>query len=471
MTVNKASGLLPTLHVEDYAVLLDVLMNSTNEWYVVVDALGHIVFMSKAYKEFVGAVEPEGKHVSDVIENTRMHHVLLTGIPEYNAIQIVRGNKMIASRIPIFRDDKIVGAIGKAIFKDIDDLYLLYNKIQKSERKISIYVESPSEPSSARYTFEHISGTSDQSQRAKFMAKRAAKTDSNVLIVGPSGTGKELFSHAIHHESKRRTGPFVMINCAAIPSELLESELFGYEQGAFTGANKQGRKGRFELAHKGTILLDEIGDMPMEMQAKLLRVLQDHAIDRIGGTEPVPVDVRVIAATNQPIEQLVDEGRFRRDLYYRLNVMRINLSALVDRKEEIPKLANDILVKLSRRMDIVVHGIEDRAMEALCNYHWPGNVRELENVIERALNLLDDDLYIHQKLLPDEIAQILNDSQPTQVKIQEGNPVEKEGLLSANEREAIQLALSLSKGNKKNAAEILGISRAGLYKKIKKLKL
>lgn len=460
--------------VAHYEALLDAMMNSTNEWYVVVDDQGIITAMSRAYREFIGVTQPEGKHVTEVIENTRMHEVLVTGEPEYGDIQMIRGNKMIATRIPIKRDGKVVGAVGKAIFKDIDDLYLLYNKIQKSQRRISIYVESPNESSSARYTFNHISDQSPQSKDAIHMAKKAARTDSNVLIVGPSGTGKELFSHAIHHESKRRTGPFVMINCAAIPKELLESELFGYEQGAFTGANKQGRKGRFELAHKGTILLDEIGDMPLDMQAKLLRVLQDHAIDRVGGTEPIPVDVRVIAATNRPIEALVSEGQFRSDLYYRLNVMRINLAGLAERKEEIPMLAQSILDKLSHRMDIVVHGITEGAMAMLTEYAWPGNIRELENVLERALNLLEEDLYVSEHLLPKEMLEAIRASKSTPLQPESANsaPVERAGAILENQTlQAAQVkmildALERAGGNKRAAAKALGISRAGLYKKL-----
>ena len=472
VTSRSFSKINPLEQVKHFEALLDALMNSTNEWYVIVDQRGIITSMSKAYREFVGISSPEGLHVSQVIENTRMHRVLETGIPEYGDIQIIRGNKMIATRIPIIRDGIVVGAIGKAIFKDIDDLYHLYNKIQKSERKISIYVESPLEKSSARYTFDNISGESQESRDAVYMAKKAARTDSNVLIVGPSGTGKELFSHAIHNESKRRTGPFVMINCAAIPSELLESELFGYEQGAFTGANSKGKKGRFELAHKGTILLDEIGDMPLEMQAKLLRVLQDHAIDRVGGQEPIPVDVRVVAATNQPIETLVKEGKFRSDLYYRLNVMRVNLSALSSRKEEIPQLAQDILSKLSHRMDIVVHGITKEAMALFKSYSWPGNVRELENVLERALNLLDEDLYIHPGLLPSEIQNTTGEYCDPINEVSCNHSEDEKGSkapLSAWNISQVQLikeALESTKGNKRLAAEVLGISRAGLYKKM-----
>lgn len=439
---------------------LDVLMNSTNEWYVICDENGIITAMSMAYKSFVGDLAPEGKHVAQVIENTRLHHVIATGEPEYSEVQMIRGNKMIASRMPILQNGKVVGAVGKAIFKDIEDLFTLFNKVQKNHGKISIFVEPGSDGSTAKYSFESIGGTSLATQQAKAMAQKAAKTDSNVLIVGPSGTGKELFAHAIHHASNRRMGPFIMINCAAIPSELLESELFGYEQGAFTGANRQGRKGRFEMANKGTIFLDEIGDMPLDMQAKLLRVLQAKEVDRVGGDAPIPIDVRVIAATNKTIEALVDQRSFRTDLYYRLNVMRINLAPLSQRKEEIPILADDILRKLANRMGLVVHGFSTDAIQALSAYEWPGNVRELENILERALNLMEDDLYIRSDLFPEELQQSLS-ANPQTKTITLGDQTE------TLQRTCIQEALLATKGNKKKAAEILGVSRAGLYKKLK----
>lgn len=439
---------------------LDVLMNSTNEWYVVCDENAIITAMSMAYKVFVGDLSPEGKHVSQVIENTRLHQVIATGEPEYSEVQMIRGNKMIASRMPIIQNGKVVGAVGKAIFKDIEDLYTLFNKVQKNHGKISIFVEPGTDGSTAKYSFESIGGTSQATEQAKTLAKKAAKTDSNVLIVGPSGTGKELFAHAIHHASNRRMGPFIMINCAAIPSELLESELFGYEQGAFTGANRRGHKGRFEMANKGTIFLDEIGDMPLDMQAKLLRVLQAKEVDRVGGDAPIPIDVRVIAATNKTIEALVDQQVFRTDLYYRLNVMRINLAPLNQRKEEIPVLADDILRKLANRMGLVVHGFSPDAIQVLSAYEWPGNVRELENILERALNLMEDDLTIRRDLFPDEIK--LHNSNRPQTK-----PVSLNDQTEHLQKSCIEEALISTNGNKKKAAEMLGMSRAGLYKKLK----
>lgn len=448
--------------VEDafYYDALDAIMNHINEWIVIVDQNGIITTMSQSYKAFLNEPNPEGKHVTEVIENTQMHKVIESGVAELGEVQMVKGNLMIASRMPILQNGKVVGAMGKAIFKDMDDFYTLFNKVTKMQKKATTFTEFMAAGTNTRYSFSDISGNSLKTKQAVDLAKKASRTDSNVLLVGPSGTGKEIFAHAIHQASARRAGPFIMINCAAIPSELLESELFGYDQGAFTGANQKGRKGRFEMAHHGTIFLDEIGDMPLDMQAKLLRVLQSKEVDRVGGDAPIPIDVRVIAATNRDVETLVEQERFRKDLYYRLNVMRINLAPLKDRKEEIPDIASDILLKLTNRMGLIVHGFTEGALKALSAYDWPGNIRELENVLERALNLLEDDLYIKEALLPESVVGVL--TQPA-AKGHAG-PLQQE--TAALEMEWIQRAIKEAGGNKKKAAERLGISRAGLYKKL-----
>ncbi len=454
-----------------YYDALDTIMNNVNEWLVIVDQNGIITTMSRSYKEFLQDMYPEGKHVSEVIENTRMHHVIETGVAETEEVQLVRGNKMIASRIPIVQNGIVVGAVGKAIFKDIDDFYTLFNKLSMLQKKVHFHTEEISHETTARYSFDNIIGNSTSTQSAIKMALKASRTDSNVLIIGESGTGKELFAHAVHNASPRKSKPFITLNCAAIPSELLESELFGYEQGAFTGANRQGKKGKFELAHTGTIFLDEIGDMPLEMQAKLLRVLQEKELDRVGGDAPIRIDVRVVAATNYDIEQRVSSGKFRSDLYYRLNVMRLNLDPLRERKEEIPDLADEILRKLTHRMDLIVYGFTPEALGALKEYHWPGNVRELENILERALNLLEDDLYIKTALLPEYIApgqHLAPPPIPAPISAEHSRMQDATGSM---EKELIQKALKETGGNKKKAAALLGISRAGLYKKLEQYQL
>lgn len=449
-----------------YYDVLDVVMNTINEWVVIVDRNGIITAMSKSYKEFLQDSDPEGKHVSEVIENTRLHLVIETGIAETGEMQLNRGNKMIACRIPIIQDGIIVGAVGKAIFKDIDDFYTLFNKISQLQKKVHFHTEELSSETTARYTFDNIIGDSLSTQSTIKMAQKAARTDSSVLITGESGTGKELFAHAVHNASPRRSRPFIMLNCAAIPSELLESELFGYEQGAFTGANRQGKKGKFELADTGTIFLDEIGDMPLEMQAKLLRVLQEKELDRVGSNAPIRIDVRVIAATNYDIEQRITQGNFRSDLYYRLNVMRLNMTPLRERKEEIPEIADEILRKLTHRMGLIVYGFTPEAIESLKGYDWPGNVRELENILERSLNLLEDDLFIKPSLFPEFIAPGIA---PIPVPVSLPASHETARLQDATvslEIEMILKALKETGGNKKKAATLLGISRAGLYKKL-----
>lgn len=254
-----------------YFDILNTIMDSVNEWVVVVNKDARITMMSKSYKEFLGDFTPEGKLVTDVIENTKMHEIVKSGKTIAGDIQYIRGNRMIAIRVPIKRDGVVIGAVGKVMFKDISDYYSLGKQIAKLERAIEYYKSELGHERAAKYFFSDIVGKSKENLKVKEIALRAARTKSNVLIIGESGTGKELLAHAIHNASDRRGKPFVKINCAAIPGELLESELFGYEEGAFTGAKKCGKKGKFELANNGTILLDEIGDMPMASQAKLLR--------------------------------------------------------------------------------------------------------------------------------------------------------------------------------------------------------
>lgn len=446
---------------EVYIDILNTILDTFNERFVVVDKNGIITMMSKAYKEFVGDQNPEGKHVTEVIENTRMHIVVDTGIMEVGEIQEVKGSRMIAMRIPLKKDGRVIGAVGKTMFKDVSDLVSLSKKISKLEKEIEYYKNELADKRIAKYSFENLVGDSPNMNEVKALAKKAAKTNSNVLILGESGTGKELFAHALHNASCRNLGPFVKINCAAIPAQLLESELFGYEEGAFTGAKKGGKKGKFELANGGTILLDEIGDMPLAMQAKLLRVLQEKEVERLGGNILKNIDVRIISSTNKDLEKLVKKNEFREDLFYRLNVMVIKLPALRERKEDIEALANELKMKIANRLGIYVEGISHDAIEYLKSYNWPGNIRELENVIERSINLLDTDLIIKPKHLP---TRLTRKKSKTYLM---GNRNLKT-IVEDVEKEVIMECLEKTKGNKNKAAKILGISRVGLYKKIER---
>lgn len=443
-----------------YIDILNTIMDSVNEWVVVVDQDAKIAMMSKAYKEFLGEYEPEGKHVTEVIENTKMHEIVKSGNSIIGDIQYIRGNRMIAMRVPIKKDGLVIGAVGKVMFKDISDYYSLGKQITKLERELEYYKNELGNERSAKYFFSDIIGESEENKKVKEIAARAAKTSSNVLIIGESGTGKELLAHAIHNASYRRQGPFVKINCAAIPEELIESELFGYEEGAFTGAKKSGKKGKFELANNGTILLDEIGDMPLSSQVKLLRVLQEREIEKVGGNVVKEIDVRIISSTNKNLKKAIEEGKFREDLYYRLNVIRINVPPLRKRKDDIEPLAKILKRKVADKLGIYVEGISKEAMERLKSYDWPGNIRELENAIERSINMLDSDIYIQEKHLPDKLIQkkskFIRNTKDKYLK----------DIIAEVEKEVISDCLNSVEWNKNKAAKILGISRVGLYKKI-----
>ncbi len=444
----------------DYKEILNVILNNAYEWLVIIDDKGYIMMMSKGYKEFIGDMVPEGKHVTEVIENTKLHEIVKTGKTQIGEIQIIKGQQVIASRLPIIINNKIIGAIGKVIFKDITDFYDMSKKIITMEKEIKYYKDQLKKQKSAKYSFSSIIGNSKSLMEVKNICQRAAMLDSNVLIMGESGTGKELFAHAIHNASDRASGPFIKINCAAIPSELLESELFGYEGGAFTGAKKEGKIGKFELANGGSIFLDEIGDMPLQMQVKLLRVLQEREIERIGSSKIRPINVRIISATNKNLEEEVKVGNFREDLYYRLNVMSVNIEPLRKRKDDIRPLAKALVKKLSNQMGVYVDSISEKAMISLEKYDWPGNIRELENVIERSINLLDSDRIIKVSTLPIHITQ----SHKTHIYIS-GSTL-KEQLYDV-EKNIILECLAENQGNKQKTANDLDMSRTSLYQKLR----
>ncbi|NLU48316.1 MAG: sigma 54-interacting transcriptional regulator [Syntrophomonadaceae bacterium] len=290
-----------------------------------------------------------------------------------------------------------------------------------------------------------------------------AASPSSVLITGESGTGKELFAQAIHSCGERAKYKFVKVNCAAIPENLLESELFGYVEVAFTGGRKGGRVGKFEMANKGTIFLDEIGDMPLAMQAKLLRVLQEREIEKIGGDHPIPIDVRVVSATNKDLSALISQGLFRLDLFYRLNVINLHIPALRERKEDIPLLAEHFVKQLNEKLGLTVQGIDEKAMGLLMQYHWPGNVRELCNVIETAMNFCRSNVLTAEALPPYILHQQSLGTESNTCNLKTG--------LMAMEYQQIRNALKASKGNRQKAAKILGISRTTLYRLMKKHQL
>ncbi|MEN1760903.1 sigma-54 interaction domain-containing protein [Anoxynatronum sibiricum] len=445
--------------LEMYNSIFDIIYN----WIVVVDRQGIIRMINSRYCHFLGVEQQEavGKHVTEIIENTRMHIVAQNGRREIGDIQQIKGNKMIADRIPIYQKGQLIGAVGTVIFKDVVELDAYVKRVGHMEKELDFYKKELKKALGTDNTFDNIIGTSQALQRAMNLAKRVASTKSNVLLLGESGTGKGLFASAIHNASPRSEYPLIKVNCAAIPSELLESELFGYEGGAFTGAKKSGKPGKFELAHKSSIFLDEIGDLPLNMQAKLLKVLQEKEIERVGGVKSQKVDIRIIAATNRNLEEMVKEKTFREDLYYRLNVINIRIPSLHERKEDIPMLADYLIRKTAKEMDRFVTEISPAAMRCLVEYQWPGNIRELENVIERAFNLVDKEAGITLKQLPTYL-----------VAEQETEAVYAETLLKeaveAVERKTISRCLNETMGNKYQTARLLGISRTSLYEKMEK---
>jgi len=331
-------------------------------------------------------------------------------------------------------------------------IIVVFNEIRRIRKLVNAMAGSQ-----AKFTFENILGVSPAIQEAKKLAMLAALSKSTVLLLGETGTGKELFAQAIHNYSERRDHPFVAINCGAIPRELLESELFGYSEGAFTGAVRGGRSGKFELANSGTVLLDEISDMPVDMQVKLLRVLQTGEVARIGEHKPIAVDVRIIAATNSNLEQKVAKETFREDLFYRLNVFPIVIPPLRERGEDILLLARYFLKRYARQLSKPGICFAAESEKILMHYHWPGNIRELENIVERAANIVAG-----KEIEPAMLEPLATDVRKTALPKQPGS------ILMDVEKQTISEIIKAMEFNMSKAAQMLGITRATLYRKVKK---
>jgi PAS domain S-box-containing protein len=442
-------------------LMLEEALGHAYEGLIITDADGTIVKTNQAYATFLGVrvADAIGKHVTEVVENTRMHVVGRTGIAEIAQVQKIRGHEMICSRIPIFEDGKVVAVVGKIMFKDVDDLFAMTGRFAALKKELEFYKSELNKRLVARYSFDNIVGRSDGLERVKALGRKVAKSETTVLLRGESGTGKELFAHSIHVESNRAFGPFVKVNCAAIPETLFESELFGYKAGAFTGAQKQGKKGRFALADKGTIFLDEISELPLSMQVKLLRVLQEREIEPVGSVEPEPIDVRIVAATNKDLEVLLREGTFRQDLYYRLNVVKLEIPPLRERRDDVPLVAEKLLRQLEKETGIPVEGVAEDAEAVLKAYSWPGNVRELRNVLEQALYVKGASV-ITRRDLPRAIVASVAGAGPAE------GARSLRFLLRQTEEEILREALREAKGDKLAAAARLGISKSSIYAKI-----
>ena len=450
------------LYLQKQVEMFELIFESIYNGVMVTDSKGYVTHFNRPYGQFLG-VDPKqqiGKHCTEVIENTRMHIVAETGKAEINQSHSINGQNMVVQRIPIKKNGKVIAVFGQVMFKDVRDVGRLAKKLSLLESKVELYEQALISLRSTRYTFDSIAGDSETMRFLKKEALKAAATNLPVLITGESGTGKELFAQAIHNASPRRLNPFVRINCAAIPRELMESELFGYDRGAFTGATYKGKPGKFELAHRGTLFLDEIGDLPLEMQPKLLRVLEEKEVERVGGTSLIRVDFRLIAASNQNLESMMTAGRFRKDLFYRLNVISLNIKPLRERPDDIVPLSRHMLGQLAVDYSFPTIKTDPQTEAVLTKHDWPGNCRELYNVLERTVSSLEGNI-IRPADLPLQLYSGEKSSRTLtrlSLKDVQGNA----------EREAILSVLAATNNNKAKAARLLGIHRTLLYKKLRK---
>ncbi|KYD22918.1 sigma 54-interacting transcriptional regulator [Caldibacillus debilis] len=448
--------------VKELQEKLNLVLQSVTDLIGLTDEKGDFIFSNEGMDKLLK--KREGKrNIREIIGKTGWEDLIRRRNP-FMKVTKHKGQSFITKVNPVIVEKEIRGTV--ATMTPLDDVKQLLEKIDIMEQRTRYLEQELSKHKGLSSAFHKIIGNSETLKDALTIADKVAKTHSTVLITGESGTGKELVARAIHEASPRKNHPFIRVNCAAIPPQLMESELFGYEKGAFTGAYKTHR-GKFELADKGTIFLDEIGDLNLELQGKLLRVLQEKEIVRIGGFSTIHLDVRVIAATNRDLAKMVEEGTFREDLYYRLNVVPIHLPPLRARKEDIPLLVEAFRVELNARLGKNIKGYEKGFIEALCNYHWPGNIRELQNIMERLFNLADGD-YLLCKDLPHYIS---NPHAPDSSKGQEETIVlSKDKPLHEYEKQIFAYACQFYPSFNQ-LAKSLGITHKTAASKIRKYKL
>lgn len=452
-SVTSALGMLDAVQVGDEP--LDLLLrayDALDQGMLVVSKEGRIIHYNSAYAQLrdISGEAVIGRPLETIDRRQSLQVFLQTG--KFPSIKSVKHEQRrnLESVLPIQANGRMLGSLVM-----VTPPSLVSSDVDPGRRR-SVGIKMPW---TVQYSIEDIVGESPVLQYARKLAMSAARVNSSVLLLGESGTGKELFAHAIHAASPRRSAPFVPVDCSAISRELLEAELFGYAPGAFTGATKDGKPGKFELADGGTVFLDEIGDMPLEMQAKLLRVLQERRVIRVGGTTPVEVDFRLIAATNRNLESMVHDKHFRHDLLYRLDVVRIEIPSLRERVEDMPLLLNYAWNLKSCELGVEA-SLSPKAIRVLSRYAWPGNMRELINLVERLLVTIlkpviePDDLpfYVHQgqvESMPDTSTFYLRT------------------VVAEAERHALEKALRHAQGNRNTAAELVGLSRASFYRKLK----
>jgi len=459
------------IHVNIERVITDIIEKNPHIAAIIVDRDGIIRFINDTYLKALQLPIDEviGQDIRKITPYSRTMKAIETGRPHLAYNWSIHGRQGVACSVPLFENDEIIGAFAYSIFLDIWD--------QKLRNQVLNGIISNKEPYQegfkTRYSFDSLIGKDPGFVNLKCVAQNIAYHDNvTVLITGESGTGKELFAQAIHEGSNRRAFPFVRVNCASIPHNLMESELFGYEEGAYTGARRGGKAGKLELAHNGTVFLDEIGELPLSMQSKLLIFLQERELERLGSNRPIRVNVRIIAATNRNLEKMMHEDKFREDLYYRLNVIRIEVPPLRLRKGDIPLLVQHFMANINQKLCLSIEQISDQAMELLMQHSWPGNVRELENVIERGMILADlEDMSV---LMPRHLSfSPVQDSPQWDEEAEDDSREIKDlkTLVSEFEKKVILQVLRDTKGDKIQAAKYLNINLSSLYRKTKKYNL
>ncbi len=452
------------------------------EGVIITDAEGRYIYVNHRWSSLTGysLAQVKGRYVRDIVLNSRVDEVLksqkyVSGDAVLLNVRTGEEVPVYCSYTPLFQDGEMEGCFVYMIPKsehasmvippNVTTLLEALNKRLLLVQPCSVVVSNP---------LDNIIGDSPEITKMKNEIVCAARSSSTVLIEGETGSGKELVAHAIHELSPRQSHRLVKVNCAAIPSELLESEFFGYEEGAFTGARRGGQAGKFEIANNGSLFLDEINQMPYALQPKLLRTLQEREIERIGSSATVPVDTRIISATNVPLNQLVQEGTFRSDLYYRLNVIKIRIPPLRERRSDIPQLIHHLLKHLNFRLDLQIPGITSETVDRLMEYDWPGNVRELQNVLERAMNLAWFET-LEWKYFSDYFSHPAYPTPPSAsvapMPQEQRNSSTLRQRTGIAEREILIRALSDHQGNKAAVARELGISRTILYRKLHKYNL
>jgi transcriptional regulator with PAS, ATPase and Fis domain len=469
MTVNRSVVADPEVIRARAMESLFERLESLCEGAIAIDTAGQVVYVNEKYLPALGlnyVSEAIGRPIEEIIPNSLMRRVVETGKPILLDIMELGREQLVVTRMPIEDEKKrIIGAIGFVLFDHLDSLKPLIARVNQLENELRSARRQLSQPRSARFTFEDFVGETSGIAQAKELARRAARQSVTVLLTGETGTGKEMLAQAIHNASARAEKPFVSVNLAAIPDTLIESEFFGAVAGAYTGADRKGREGKFRLADGGTLFLDEVGEMPLLLQAKLLRALQEREIEPLGSDKVIKVDVRVIAATNVDLQKRVNEGAFRSDLFYRLNVLAITLPPLRDCADDLPAICARLLDDIRTSGDYVNPRITPSALAVLARYDWPGNVRELRNILERALILSDSG-----RLTGEDFERILPVGAGAKV-----TPAKSTGAVvplaqaeAAFEKQTLEHALLASNGQITEAAKRLRISRATFYKKLSK---